>query len=95
MKIVTDKRVFKDVDKLPKYIQEKVADELENLKTAANLSELGNVEQMKGTDEPYYRMKFSDYRFVLYYDKDEDIVEILSLTHRKDTYKKQNLPWRK
>ena len=34
MKIVADKRVFKDVDKLPKYIQEKVADELENLKTA-------------------------------------------------------------
>ena len=94
MKILTDKRVFKDVDKVPKYIQEKAADELENLKTAMSLSELGNVKQMSGTKEPYYRMKFSDYRFVLYYDKDSDTVEVLSLTHRKDTYKRQNLPWR-
>ena len=95
MNIVPDKKLLKDIGKLPKYVKEMAADELENLKSASNLNELGNVRQMSGTDEPYYRMKFSDYRFMLYHDVENDIVEVLSLTHRKDTYKKQNLPWRR
>ena len=95
MNTKTDKKVFKDVDKLPKHIQEKAADELEKLKAAANLKELSNVRHLEGTDEPYYRMKFNEYRFMLYYNIEENIVEVISLTHRKDTYKKHNLPWRK
>ena len=95
MNIVPDKRVLKDIDKLPQYIKLMAADELEKLKAASNLNELGNVIPMKGTEEPYYRLKFSDYRFMLYHDGENDTVEVISLTHRKDTYKKQNLPWRR
>ena len=94
MNIVADKQVFKDVEKLPKYIHEKVADELEKLKTATTFKELNNIRQMEGTDEPYYRLKFGKYRFLLYYDSTIDTVEIISITHRKDTYKRHNLPWR-
>ena len=60
-----------------------------------NLYEIENVVHMKGTDEPYYRMKFNDYRFLLFHDEENNIVIIRALTHRKDAYKKQNLPWRK
>jgi mRNA-degrading endonuclease RelE of RelBE toxin-antitoxin system len=95
MKTKNHKRVFKDVSRLPEHIQEKAAQELENLKAAASLSELDNVIHMEGTDEPYYRLKFDKYRFLLYYDIENDIVKVLSLTHRKDTYKKHNLPWRR
>ena len=94
MKIIVDKQAFKDVDKFPKYIQEKIADELEKLKVATTLKELINIRQMEGTDEPYYRMKFSTYRLILYYDAKTDTIEIISITHRKDSYKKHNLPWR-
>jgi mRNA-degrading endonuclease RelE of RelBE toxin-antitoxin system len=70
------------------------ADELEKLEKAVKLSELGNVEKMKGTKEPYYRLKFNEYRFLLFHDTETDTVEILSLKHRKDAYKKHSLPWR-
>ena len=87
-------RVYKDADKVPEHIKLMAAEELEKLEKSANLSELGNVEKMKGTKEPYYRLKFSNYRFLLYHDTETDVVEILSLKHRKDSYKKQNLQWR-
>jgi len=44
--------------------------------------------------EHNYRLKFGNYRFLLYHDTETNTVEILSLKHRKDAYKKQNLPWR-
>jgi len=93
MNTITDKRVFKDVDKLPKHIQGKTAQELENLKNATNLGELSNIRRMEGTNEPYYRLKFDKYRILLYHDIETDTVEIISISHRKDSYKKQNLPW--
>jgi mRNA-degrading endonuclease RelE of RelBE toxin-antitoxin system len=95
MKIVVDKRVYKDAEKIPEYIKRKAAKEMIALKNAVSLSELENVRHMKGTDAPYYRLKFNDYRFMIYYDADTDTAEVLSLTHRKDTYKKQNQPWHK
>ena len=83
------KRVYKDYDKLSSHIRAMAIEQIENLKTAKCLTDLPNVKQMKGTNEPYYRMKFSDYRFMLYYDVETNTVEVISLTHRKDTYKKQ------
>jgi len=95
MKIDVDKQVYKDAEKIPEHIQIRAAKEMKALKNATSLSELPNVRHLEGTDEPYYRMKFNRYRFMLYYDIEKDIVEVISLTHRKDTYKKHNLPWRK
>ena len=94
MKIEVAKRVYKDAEKLPKYVKILAAEEMQRLVDAETLGELGNVKNMEGTTEPYYRMKFNSYRYMLYYDKETDTVEVLSLTHRKDTYKKHNLPFR-
>ena len=59
MNVEVKKRVWKDAEKLPQYIKDLVADEIENLKAANNLSDLTNVEPMEGTDEPFYRLKFN------------------------------------
>ena len=95
MKTIVEKRVYKEAGKLPKYVQELAAQQIEVLKKASSLSNIPNVVPMEGTEEPFYRLKFSNYRFILYYDIENNILKVLSLTHRKDSYKKHNLPWRK
>ena len=94
MNVEVKKRVWKDAEKLPQYIKEMAADEIENLKAANNLYELSNVEHLEGTSEPYYRLKFNDYRLLMYYNETTKILEVRKLKHRKDAYKKHNLPWR-
>jgi len=95
MNVTAKKKVEKDIEKIPGYAQELAAANIKILMAANNLDEIQNVERMKGTDEPYYRMKFNDYRFLLHLDEQNNLVTIRALTHRKDSYKKQNLPWRK
>jgi len=84
MKTKTLDRVYRDADKIPDHVKLMAAEELEKLEKVSKLSELGNVEKMKGSKEPYYRLKFNDYRFLLYHDTQTDVIEILSLKHRKD-----------
>jgi len=43
---------------------------------------------------PIFRLKFNDYRFLMYYNEETKILEIRKLKYRKDAYKKHNLPWR-
>jgi len=94
MEYTVEKKVYKEFERLPTHIQVMAFKQMQNLKTAVNLSELGNVIHMEGTNEPYYRLKFNDYRFLLYHNLETNAVEVLSLKHRKDAYKKQNLPWK-
>ena len=92
------KRVYKETEKLPLYAQIQASHEMDNIEKAVDLSELAELSDvipMEGTDEPYYRLKFGNYRYILYYDIETETLKVLSLTHRKDTYKKQNLPWRR
>ena len=95
MNVDAKKKVKKEIAKVPKHVQLAAAEQIKILKKANNLGEVENVEHMKGTDEPYYRMKFGDYRFLLFHDIPKDMVVIKALTHRQAAYKKQNLPWRK
>ena len=89
------KKLCKDIDKLPKYAKEDAAEQIKILKKASTLSEVPDVRHMEGTDEPYYRLKFGNYRMMLYYYQETETVRILSITHRQESYKKHNLPWRK
>jgi len=95
MNVEIDKRVYKDTDKLPSYAQALAKEQIMKLLNANELTDLHHVRQMEGTDEPYYRLKFGSYRYMMYYDSEKKVVTILSLSHRKDAYKKHNLPWRK
>jgi len=94
MEYTVEKKVFKEFEKLPTYIKVMAFKQMKRLKEAATLGELGNIEHLEGTAEPYYRLKFNDYRFLLYHNEDNNNVEVLLLKHRKDAYKKQNLPWK-
>jgi mRNA-degrading endonuclease RelE of RelBE toxin-antitoxin system len=94
MEYTVEKKVFKEFEKLPAHIKVMAFKQMKKLKEAATLGELGNVEHLEGTAEPYYRLKFNDYRLLLYHNENKNNVEVLSLKHRKDAYKKQNLPWK-
>ena len=95
MRVDVKKNVSKDTEKLPINIQLLAAKEIEKLRAANSLAEIDNIEPMEGTNEPYYRLRFNNYRYLLYYDETTNAVSIRRLKHRKDAYKKQNLPWRK
>ena len=94
MRVEVKKRVEKETEKLPIHVQLMAAEEIKKLKAANSLNELDNVEPMEGTDEPYYRLRFGRYRYLFYYDSVTNTVSIRRLKHRKDSYKKHNLPWR-
>ena len=95
MNLTTKKSVSRDIEKLPSHAKEAAAGIIEDITNAATLNEIQNVIPMEGTDEPYYRVRFGSYRMLLYYEKEKNTVKILAITNRKDSYKKQNLPWRK
>ena len=94
MNVIVKKNIWKVVAKLPLHVQIMSVEELDKLAAANNLSELDNVRHLEGTDEPYYRLKFNDYRFIFYYDEKTKTAKVKRLKHRKDAYKKHNLPWR-
>ena len=94
MNVIVKKNIWKTVAKLPQYIQAMSVEQLEKLEKANSLSEMDNVKHLEGTTEPYYRLKFNDYRFIFYYDEATQTVNVRRLNHRKDVYKKYNLPWR-
>ena len=96
MKNTVAKRICKDVEKIPlhaKIAADEAMEKIENAVDFIHLCEIADIVHMEGTNEPYYRLKFNTYRFMLYYDIENETLEVLSLTHRKDSYKKHNLPW--
>ena len=60
MNVIVKKNIWKEVAKLPQYIQTMTVEQLEKPEAANSLSELDNVRHLEGTDEPYYRLKFND-----------------------------------
>ena len=94
MKVEIVKSVCKEAEKLPKPYRNMVDEQIEILENAKTLYDVSNIFKIQGTNEPYYRLKFGAYRLMMYYNEKTNCLKILSLTHRKDTYKKQNLPWR-
>jgi len=95
MNVNVAKSVYKDAEKVPKHIRELIDEQIGILENAESLSDVPNIYKIQGITEPYYRLKFSAYRFMMYYDEGANILQILLLTHRKDTYKKHNLPWQR
>ena len=94
MNVNVNKKVWKEAEALPLHIQLLVDELIVKMKKANGLSDLDNVTPLKGTNEPYFRLKFNDYRIIIYYDKETNSAEVRKLSHRKDAYKRHNLPWR-
>ena len=95
MKTNVNKDVEKDAEKVPKSIKALINENIKALIEAENLSDVPNIIPMEGTKKPYFRLKIKSHRLLLYYEKETKTVTVLALTHRKDTYKQENLPWRR
>ena len=98
MEHIVAKRVTKEFEKIPLYAQKLAEKEYANIRKAKDfveLTKLTDIVHLEGTDEPYYRLKFNKYRYLLYLDVENETLKLLSLTHRKDTYKKKNMSLRK
>ena len=77
-----NKKVLKDLEKVPKNVKEEVLENIQTLEEAEHLFQLKNVSHMEGTDEPYYRLKLGTYRLLVYYEKETKSVTVHALTHR-------------
>lgn len=95
MKTLVHKKVHKDAEKLPESIKALVDENITELTKAEKLTDLTNIIPVEGTNEPYFRIKIKTYRLLIEYEKETKTVKVHALTHRKDTYKKENLPWRR
>jgi len=90
-----NKNVLKDAEKVPNEIKMLLLKKIEELEKADTIFELANIEHMEGTDEPYYRIKMGKYRILIHYEKEKKKITIHALKHRKDAYKRENLPWKR
>ena len=95
MNVEIRKGVYKDIEKVPNNIKVLVYESIEDLENAESISNVKNVRTMEGTEDNYYRLKLRNYRMLIHYEKETKTITVEALTHRKDTYKKENLPWRK
>ncbi len=82
--IVYEKRVYKDLDRIPKEDLEKIAACFAELKQ--NPRKPGS---QKLTDEPgRHRIRKGDYRIVYIIEEQTKTIKIILVRHRKDVYKK-------
>jgi mRNA-degrading endonuclease RelE of RelBE toxin-antitoxin system len=89
MNIDFKKSVFKDILKFPPEARSVIKAQFEALKKVNSLGEMGNVEKMRGTRKPLYRLSVDDVRIMI--RKLKDGIQILSVSDRKDAYMKKNI----
>jgi mRNA interferase RelE/StbE len=84
MKIAFNPNFVKDLKKLDKALQERVAEVIKGIEAADTLSDIPNVKKIKGNPH-YFRIRIGNYRLGIYCESDE--VELLRFLHRKDVYR--------
>jgi mRNA interferase RelE/StbE len=84
MKVALTKRFAKELSKLPRKIQLKVVEAIENL---SETDSLGNIEDFKALSgyNNFYRIKIGQYRVGLFLDGDTFLIERIGV--RGDFYK--------
>ncbi len=64
----------------------KIADVIENVEKAKNISEIPDLKKMQGkNNKDFYRIKINDYRISVKIES--DLVIFVRFKHRKDIYK--------
>ncbi len=79
-----EKRVFKDLDKIPNHDVERINDVFKTL--PLNPRPLGS-EKLSG-QPGLYRIRKGDYRIVYAIDVKEKSIKILLVRHRRDVYRR-------
>lgn len=78
------KQFYKDLDKLPKSVNNDVADAIENVEATTRTTEIKNLKKLTGYKHAY-RIKIGDYRIGVYIEN--GIVEFARVARRKDVYR--------
>ena len=84
MRVELTKRFAKELDKLPRKIQLKVVEVLENLDEADSLSDIEDFKALSGYNN-FYRIKLGQYRIGLFLNGETFLVERIGV--RGDFYK--------
>ena len=87
MNVTVSKPAIKDIEKLTEAARNVVLEQLVLLNAAETLGSMGNVIKMKGTKHPLYRLKIDNHRIMI--EKTDTGIIILSVSDRKDAYKKK------
>jgi len=82
--IILTKVAEKQLKKLPKKDQSKIADKLQSLSSNPKPSE---VKLLKGKLAPYYRIRSGDYRVIYAIEDDKLVVLVVKISHRKEVYR--------
>lgn len=85
-KFQVDRRVYKDLDKLPGQDLEKISQSMVNLEIDPRPS--GN-KKLKGYTNRY-RIRQGDYRIIYEIDDEVKTVRVILVKHRKDIYREMN-----
>lgn len=80
-----EKRVYKDLDKIPAKDLDKVYEGFEHLKRNPRMP---GVKRLRDASDRY-RLRKGDYRIVYVIDDKIAIVRIMLVRHRKDVYQKR------
>ncbi|MBP9779036.1 type II toxin-antitoxin system RelE/ParE family toxin [Candidatus Gracilibacteria bacterium] len=82
-RVIYEKRVAKDMDRIPHYEVVKIIEKIHALAHG----EVGlDIKKLKGYIDNLYRLRVGDYRIVYEKRGDELIILILKVGHRKDIY---------
>ena len=86
--VFIDKRVYKDLDKIPKHISEKFLEiidefEIDPIHSRAKF----DIKQLRGFPKDLYRLRIGDYRVLYSVDKENRVVKITTIVPRKSAYK--------
>ena len=85
MKIEIKKKFLKELSKIPNEYSTTIEEFIfDTFCTYDNLSEIGKVEKMTGYKN-YFKIRFGDYRIGI--KKQDDIIIIETIKHRKEIYK--------
>jgi mRNA interferase RelE/StbE len=83
-KIVYEKRVLKDLDKIPNLDVERILESFHEL--SFNPHPPGS-KKLSGR-ELLYRVRQGDYRIIYMVDHEENVIKIILVCHRKEAYRK-------
>ncbi len=84
MKVELTKRFAKELDKLPRKIQLKIIEAIENLSEADSFSDIDELKALSGYTN-FYRIKLGQYRIGLFFNGDGFLIERIGV--RGDFYK--------
>ncbi len=87
MIVRTDKSFVKDIGKInDAKLKENLAEVIESVQKAENLSSIANLKKLTGFKD-CYRIKMGNYRIGLEYTKNHEVI-LIRFLDRKDIYKK-------